>query len=139
MGAGCALAWLTALSLYDVRRRRLPNALTLPGAVVMLTWAVATGRGLPAVIGALALFGVYLLVHLLAPGSMGAGDVKLTIGLGALTGAFGMDIWALAALAAPVGSALWAVVAVVRGVRATVPHGCSMCLATALTGAMAVT
>ena len=45
---------------------------------------------------------------------MGAGDVKLAIGIGALTGTFGVDVWALAALGAPLLTAVWAVVAVLR-------------------------
>ena len=42
---------------------------------------------------AAALMLLYLGVHLVAPAGMGAGDVKLAIGLGALTGAFGADVW----------------------------------------------
>ncbi|MGH3637511.1 MAG: prepilin peptidase, partial [Mycobacterium sp.] len=63
----------------------------------------------------------------------GAGDVKLAIGVGALTGAFGVDAWVLAAIAAPLLTALWGIVVVVRtrGTGAiTVPHGPSMCVAT---------
>jgi leader peptidase (prepilin peptidase) / N-methyltransferase len=127
------LAWLAVLSCYDIRRRRLPNALTLPGAGVILLAAALAGRGVPALAGATALTGVYLLVHLVAPAAMGAGDVKLAIGLGGLTGCFGVQAWFLAALAAPLLTALWAL-----GVRATrvgigavtAPHGPSMCLAT---------
>ena len=84
---------------------------------------------MPALAGAAALAGVYLLVHLVAPAAMGAGDVKLAIGLGGLTGCFGVDVWFLAALAAPLLTALvrrWS-----RGGARTVPHGPSMCLATA--------
>lgn len=132
MGEGIAaagvLAWLAALAVYDIRARRLPNWLTLPGAAMILSVAVALGRGGPAVLGALALFAVYLVVFLLA--GIGAGDVKLAVGVGALTGAFGFDVWALAALAAPLLSAGWAAVAVVRRRGAMVPHGPSMCIAT---------
>jgi len=135
MGAGvvdvCVLAWLAVLSLYDIRDRRLPNWLTIPGAVVILVAAAAAGRGMPALMGAAALFFVYLAVHLLAPAAMGAGDVKLAIGIGALTGSFGIDAWALAAVGAPLLTAVWAIVAVVRRSASTVPHGPSMCLAAA--------
>jgi leader peptidase (prepilin peptidase)/N-methyltransferase len=135
--AALVLAWLATLSRYDIRRRRLPNWLTLPGAgVILLTGAVA-GRGLAALAGAAALMALYLLVHLLAPTGMGAGDVKLAIGLGALTGCFGVEVWFLAALAAPLLTALCGVVGMLRGVR-TVPHGPSMCLATAAAVALAV-
>jgi len=121
------LAWMAALSCYDVRQRRLPNRLTLPGAGVILLTAGFAGRGLPALAGAAALAGMYLLVHLVAPAAMGAGDVKLAIGVGGLAGCFGAGVWFLAALAAPLLTALHAVL---RGARA-VPHGPSMCLATA--------
>jgi leader peptidase (prepilin peptidase) / N-methyltransferase len=129
--AALVFVWLVALSWYDVRERRLPNRLTLPGAGVILLAAAFAGRGLPALAGAAALAGVYLLVHLVAPAGMGAGDVKLAIGLGGLTGCFGAGVWFTAALAAPLLTALaGGAVAMLRGVRA-VPHGPSMCLATA--------
>ncbi|BBY42899.1 prepilin peptidase [Mycolicibacterium celeriflavum] len=122
------LAWLVSLSVFDIRERRLPNWLTMPGAIVILTVAAAAGRGFPALAGAVVLFTVYLAVHLLAPAAMGAGDVKLAIGVGALTGAFGIDIWTLAAVGAPLLTAAWAVVAAVRRAEPIVPHGFSMCL-----------
>ena len=74
----------------------------------------------------------------MAPAAMGAGDVKLAIGLGALTGAFGFDVWVLAALAAPLLTAVLAVVAVIRRAGSTVPHGPSMCLASAAAAALAL-
>jgi leader peptidase (prepilin peptidase) / N-methyltransferase len=128
--ASLVLAWLAALSCYDVRQRRLPNALTLPGAAVILLAATVAGRGVVALAGALALAAVYLLVHLLAPAAMGAGDVKLAIGLGGLAGCFGAEVWFVAALAAPLLTALLGVAGTLRGAVA-VPHGPSMCLATA--------
>jgi leader peptidase (prepilin peptidase)/N-methyltransferase len=74
---------------------------------------------------------VYLLVHLTAPAAMGAGDVKLAVGLGALTGCFGADVWLLAALAAPLLTAAVGLVALVRRSEPIVPHGPSMCVASA--------
>lgn len=124
-------AWLLALSHWDVRTRRLPNRLTLPGAVLIPVAAGCQGRGAPAVAGMLALFGVYLAVHLMAAAALGAGDVKLAAGVGALTGAFGADVWAVAAVAAPLLTCAWALVAALRRARTTVPHGLSMCVATA--------
>ncbi|HJT93678.1 MAG TPA: A24 family peptidase [Mycobacterium sp.] len=142
MGAGLAgaglLAWLVALSAFDIRERRLPNCLTLPGAAVVLIVAVAAGRGVPALLGSAALFAVYLVVHLAAPAAMGAGDVKLAIGVGALTGSFGIDVWALSAFVAPLLTAAWAIVAVIRRTESTVPHGPSMCVAAAAGCALAV-
>jgi leader peptidase (prepilin peptidase) / N-methyltransferase len=136
MAVACALVWLGALTVYDVRQRRLPNALTLPGAVIVLAVAALAGRGVPAALGALALTGLYLVVHLVAPSAMGAGDVKLAIGIGAFTGSFGVDAWVLAAAAAPVMTALWGII-VLRS-RGAVPHGPSMCVAAVAAVALVV-
>ncbi len=125
-------AWLIALSAYDFRHRRLPNRLTVPGALVILTVAAVAGRGVPATLGALALAGIYAVVHLRSPAALGAGDVKLAIGVGALTGAFGMQAWALCAIGASLLTGLWGLARLARASRSAVPHGPSMCLAAAL-------
>ena len=126
----CVSAWLVTLTVYDIRERRLPNWLTVPGALAILAVAAAMGRGVPALMGALGLAGVYLVVHLMSPASMGAGDVKLAVGVGGLTGAYGLDVWALAAIVAPLLTVMWAAAAVCRRSGSAVPHGPSMCVAT---------
>lgn len=131
MLAAVVLLWMGALSGYDVRCRRLPNWLTLPGAAAVLVGALVAGRGLPAAWGAATLAAGYLLVHLASPAAMGAGDVKLAIGLGALTGSFGPQVWVLAALGAPLLTALLAVVSLPWRAAPALPHGPSMCLASA--------
>lgn len=84
-------------------------------------------------LGAAALAGLYLVVHLVDPAGIGGGDVKLAVGLGAMTGALGAPVWLLAALGAPVLTAmLGAMTALIRRSRlvgTAVPHGPSMCLA----------
>jgi leader peptidase (prepilin peptidase)/N-methyltransferase len=134
--AALVAGWLIALSAFDIRQRRLPNVLTLPGAVVVLGGAATAGRGWPALAGAAALTAVYLLVHLAAPAGLGAGDVKLAIGLGGLTGAFGPDVWMLAAAGAPMLTGLVALTALATGRRDPVPHGPSMCAASAASVAL---
>ncbi len=138
VAGACVLAWLAVLSVYDIRERRLPNWLTMPGAAVILAVAAAAGRGVPSLLGAIGLAGLYLVVHLVAPPAMGAGDVKLAAGLGGLTGAFGFDVWALAAIAAPLLTAGWALAMLIRRSESTVPHGPSMCLATLAAVALVV-
>lgn len=139
---GCAVIlvslWAAALSAVDLRCRRLPNALTVPGAVVLLTAAGLGGRLPQALLGAAALAAVYLAVHLVAPAAMGAGDVKLAVGLGALTGALGVEVWALGALGAPLLTAVAGLLSVARARGRTVPHGPSMCAASLAAAALAV-
>jgi leader peptidase (prepilin peptidase) / N-methyltransferase len=126
-----ALLWMVALTGYDIRQRRLPNRLTLPGFAVIMLIAACSGHGPAAALGAGLLVVVYLLVHLAAPAAMGAGDVKLALGLGALTGCFGADVWLLAAIGAPLLTAVIGVVARLGWSATTVPHGPSMCAASA--------
>jgi leader peptidase (prepilin peptidase)/N-methyltransferase len=141
MGAGVcavALAWLAALSVYDIRERRLPNWLTLPGAAAAIAVACWAHRGPPAVIGAAALAALYLVVHLVVPTAMGAGDVKLALGLGAVTGYFGVDVWLLAAVTAPLLTVAWALITFATSGERTVPHGPAMCFSTAAAAALAL-
>lgn len=138
MLAGAAVLWLAALSGYDLLCRRLPNWLTLPGAGAILVCAGVFGRALPAVIGAGVLAAVYLAVHLGAPTGMGAGDVKLALGLGALTGCFGVDVWVVAALGAPLLTAAAGLIARLGWSVGTVPHGPSMCAASAAVVGLAI-
>ncbi|MGY4708581.1 prepilin peptidase [Mycolicibacterium sp. CBM1] len=135
---GVVVVWAAALSAVDLRRRRLPNALTLLGAAVVLAVAAGYGRGLPALAGALGLAALYLCVHLAIPAGLGAGDVKLALGLGGLTGALGPDVWTLAALGAPLLTAILAVLMALRDRHAIVPHGPSMCLASLAAAALVV-
>ena len=138
MLTAAALLWMAALTGYDVRQRRLPNWLTLPGFAAMMLVAAGSGHGPAAALGAAALSTVYLLVHLLAPTAMGAGDVKLALGLGALTGCFGADVWLLAAIAAPLLTTVVGIVARLGWSATTVPHGPSMCVASAAAVGLAV-
>ncbi|OMC13460.1 peptidase A24 [Mycolicibacter heraklionensis] len=138
VAAVCVLVWLTLLSGYDIRQRRLPNWLTLPASVLVPAVAALVGRGPAALAGAATLAGVYLAVHLIAPAGLGGGDVKLAVALGALTGAFGADVWLLAALAAPLLTGLWGLIVAPAGRAHTVPHGPAMCLASALAAALAM-
>jgi leader peptidase (prepilin peptidase) / N-methyltransferase len=132
-----ALPWMAALTWYDVRHRRLPNWLTLPGFAVIMLGAAGSGHGSAAALGAALLAVAYLPVHAAAPAAMGAGDVKLALGLGALTGCFGGGVWLLAAIGAPLLTAMIGVAAR-RGRSATsVPHGPSMCAASAMALALA--
>ena len=134
--AAVVLGWALALSVIDLRERRLPNVLTLTGAAVIPVGATVAGRGAAALLGGLSLGVVYLVVHLAAPSGLGAGDVKLALGLGALTGALGVGVWTLAALGAPLLTALVGAVSAVRGSGGAVAHGPAMCAASLAAAAL---
>lgn len=111
------------MSIVDWRELRLPNRLTLSGGLCVLLIGFGSGAGRAVLVGSLLLSGVYLLVHLVAPRSMGAGDVKAAIGLGGAAAMAGPDAWVLAALLAPV---LTVIVGLIRRDQA-IPHGPGMC------------
>jgi leader peptidase (prepilin peptidase) / N-methyltransferase len=133
-----ALLWMGALTAYDIRQRRLPNWLTLPGFALIMLVAAGSGHGPAAALGAGLLAVAYLLVHAAVPAALGAGDVKLALGLGALTGCFGGDVWLLAAIGAPLLTALIGVLVRLGWSATTVPHGPSMCAASAAAVGLAV-
>ncbi|TCC18294.1 prepilin peptidase [Kribbella speibonae] len=85
-----------ALAAVDIAVQRLPDRLTLPlyPGLTVLFGIAAVLNGDPAafvraVLGAVALGGVYLILALLSRGQLGGGDVKLAGGLGIALGWLG--------------------------------------------------
>ena len=86
-------AGLVALSLIDLDTYLLPNRIVYPLTVVVVALfgvaavvghdGAAFGRAL---VGGLAAFAVFLLLHLVSPRGMGFGDVKLSLVLGVSLG-----------------------------------------------------
>jgi leader peptidase (prepilin peptidase)/N-methyltransferase len=101
----------------------------LAGYAVVLAVSACSGALWTAVIGSALLAGIHLVLHLISPGSLGAGDVKLALPLGAITGLGGAQIWLLSAFLA---SVITLAVSVLLPRRSQIPHGPSMCLAALL-------
>jgi prepilin peptidase CpaA len=121
---GLLLGLLAAAVWHDVRARRIPNALVLPGALagLALQGALPAGAGLYATpfgaLGVLAgLAGMALGLAMLLPmymlGTMGAGDVKLLSMAGAFLGP--QQVLGAGLLALLAGGVLGLAVAVRRG------------------------
>jgi leader peptidase (prepilin peptidase) / N-methyltransferase len=130
------------LAVVDLQHRLLPNRVVLPslaaGTALLLLPALATGAWgalLRAVLGAAALFAVYLVLALVSPGGLGMGDVKLAAVLGLYLGWLG---WAAVVLGALAGFAVQALVALVLlasrriGLRGELPFGPAMLAGAAL-------
>lgn len=131
------------LVAVDLRVRRLPDPLTLPlaAAALVLLGAAAllpehAGDWTTALLGALALGAGHLVLHLVNPGGMAYGDVKLALPMGAVLGWYGWATVMLGTFAAFLLGALYGgalVVAGRAGRKTTIAFGPFM-LAGTLTG-----
>ncbi|MER0078345.1 A24 family peptidase [Corynebacterium sp. KPL2830] len=112
--------WASALSWWDIRERRLPDALTIPVGVLSVTFATWGGLAWPL---------LYLLVALFGAG-IGGGDIKLALPLGMLVGA---TAGPLAVIIACGGSAVLTLLASgIARAKGGVPHGPSMVVSAGL-------
>lgn len=126
----------TVLTLVDLAEKRLPNAVVFPTLAVVAallvppTWASGAWIALAwAAAGSAAMFGVYFLLALISPSSMGMGDVKLALVIGLLLGWFGLNAWLVGLLAAFVVGGVIAIVALLLRrvtLRGSIPFGPSM-------------
>ncbi|MFW3172718.1 prepilin peptidase [Geodermatophilus sp. CPCC 206100] len=126
----------TLLAVVDLRARLLPNRVVLPAllaGVALLALPAALegtwGALLRAVLGAAALFTVFLVLALVSPGALGMGDVKLAAVVGLFLGWLG---WAPLVGGALAGFVVQAVVALGLlaarriGLRGELPFGPAM-------------
>jgi leader peptidase (prepilin peptidase)/N-methyltransferase len=124
------------LTVIDLRHHLLPNAVVLPalgvGFVLLVCAAAgesAWGAVLRAVLGAVALFVLYLVLALISPAGLGMGDVKLAAVLGLFLGYQGWGaLFVGAVLTSVIGAVVGLAVLVSRrgGLRSDVPFGPSM-------------
>jgi len=96
LGVSATFIAISLAAMVDVRQRRLPDVLTVPGAlvsiatVVPVTAAEGTAVGVDVAtsvaLGAAAFAGPLLVLHLVSPAGMGFGDVKAGVALGTAIG-----------------------------------------------------
>ena len=122
------LAMLVPAAVIDIEERRLPDAWVAAGAVAVVVTVVVdsvVGRpndaGVPAGVGlgALAMALPVLALHLVSPASMGFGDVKAAVVLGAAVGTADARLAAVALCLAAAGGATFGLATR----RRTIPFG----------------
>lgn len=115
VGVAAVSAWSVSLAAMDIRVRRLPDALTVPPALVAVAacwWHPAWCWGL-----------VWPVMYLVSGDGIGGGDVKLAVSLGVACAAAGGLASTIGAMG--LAGAMTAVAALCTG-RRSVPHGPSM-------------
>ena len=128
---GPFLATLVAISVIDIRHKKIPNRIVYPGVLVSAGFVVVAdlaGSELDAAragIGLLAYGAGVLLVALISPRGMGMGDVKLAGWIGLVCGSLGLAYVGVAAGAGIVLGAAGAIVALLRGAgrKSAIPYG----------------
>ncbi|MEO5874702.1 MAG: A24 family peptidase [Streptosporangiaceae bacterium] len=122
----------TMLSFIDVALKRLPDPLTLPGALgvaallALASLDVGFGHFVGALYGMGALFLFYAIQWVIVPHQIGLGDVKLALSLGLVLGWLGLQAFVLGIVAIQVLGGLWALgVIIVRrgGLTSSIPFG----------------
>ena len=112
---------MVAISVIDIRHRRIPNRLIYPAvliaAAVILVGDLA-GGGLNALDAGIGLFAYGLglmIIALISPKGMGMGDVKLAGLIGLVLGSIGLDLVAVAAGMGILLGGVGAIVALLAG------------------------
>jgi leader peptidase (prepilin peptidase) / N-methyltransferase len=121
---------MVALSVIDIRHRRIPNRLVYPAVVIAAAVIVAgdlAGGGLDALDAGIGLFayGLALLIIALISKGMGMGDVKLAGLIGLVLGSIGLDLVAVAAGMGILLGGVGAIVALLAGAdrKSAIPYG----------------
>ncbi len=101
------------IAAIDIRWRIVPNRLVLPLTAALLIAVAASAvlgvqplRIVGALLGAAAMFAVYLAPAALTRRAMGMGDVKLALAIGTVLGASGWQTWLLGVLAGFIAGAV---------------------------------
>ena len=113
-GSAISVAMLVPAATVDIVEQRLPNQIIAASALALAIGFVFNSSDVLAsnvMLGLALLAGPLLLLHLLAPGSMGFGDVKMALVLGAAVGAVH---WQLALVTIALAAGATATVALLR-------------------------
>jgi leader peptidase (prepilin peptidase) / N-methyltransferase len=122
---------MVAISVIDIRHRRIPNRLVYPAFVIAAAVIVVgdlAGGGLDVLDALIGLFAYglgLLIIALISPKGMGMGDVKLAGLIGLVLGSIGLDLVAVAAGMGILLGGVGAIVALLTGAgrKSAIPFG----------------
>jgi leader peptidase (prepilin peptidase) / N-methyltransferase len=122
---------MVAISVIDIRHRRIPNRLVYPAVVIAAAVIIVgdlAGGGLDALDAGIGLFAYGLglmIIALISPNGMGMGDVKLVGLIGLVLGSIGLDLVAVAAGMGILLGGAGAIVALLAGAgrKSSIPFG----------------
>jgi len=122
---------MVAISVIDIRHRRIPNRLVYPALAIAAAIIVVgdlAGGGLDALDAGIGLFAYGLglmIIALISPQGMGMGDVKLAGLIGLVLGSIGLELVAVAAGMGILLGGAGAVVALLGGAgrKSAIPFG----------------
>ncbi|HYN35101.1 MAG TPA: prepilin peptidase [Ilumatobacteraceae bacterium] len=132
--AAIAVAAMSPAAIVDLRERRLPDrwvafAAGVLAATTWMAWVFGQFVDLSTMfVGAAVMAGPILVLHLMSPSSMGFGDVKAAVVLGA---AIGSVDWQLAVVGLMLAAGLAATIGIVGRLR-TIPFGPFLVLGSAI-------
>jgi prepilin peptidase CpaA len=115
-------ALMLAAAFFDVRTRRIPNALTLSGfaVAIALRLTAGPGAGIDGVVGAILAF--VLCLPFFVMGVLGGGDAKLLMALGGFMGP--RDLLMAMLVIASLGGVIGAIDALRKGILLPVLYNC---------------
>ena len=122
---------MVAISVIDIRHRRIPNRLVYPAFVIAAAVIIIgglAGGGLDALGAGIGLFAYgagLMIIALISPKGMGMGDVKLAGLIGLVLGSIGLDLVAVAAGMGILLGGAGAIVALLTGAgrKSAIPFG----------------
>ena len=122
---------MVAISVIDIRHRRIPNRLVYPALVIAAAVIIVgdlAGGGLDSLDAGIGLFAYGLglvIIALISPKGLGMGDVKLAGLIGLVLGSIGLDLVAVAAGLGILLGGAGAIVALLTGAgrKSAIPFG----------------
>ncbi len=103
-----AAAFIVPIVCFDLRQRRIPDALLIPALLALAAWRLLSGRLGPGCLPDLLVgFGVIIALRLASGGKIGLGDAKLSAFLAFLLGLQG---WFVAVFLASLSGVVYALV-----------------------------